>query len=481
MPPGKSSESHAMLYTLVTFVALFLIAAIGAGIYYAKAEEYRANYEEQKKKVDEVAGREQGSLAKIVGKNAEGKSALGTMELYLNQMVKAITGEESADSSAAAKVNGVAIQLNKLLEGLGNDRLTIAGQEGITLLGQIGFLKTRLEEERTQAKSLQAKIDELLKGMDQQQKDAQEHEKNLIAEKDRFQQQANEIQKQYDALKTLMEQSTEQQVQNVMATLEKTKKELADKNTAYEALNKQMVDKEAALKVALAKLEAIKPRPDIEVAAFRADAKIVRIDSQAKVVYLNVGSNDHVYMGLTFSVYDSSIPIPEDGKGKAEIEVFEVSPSVSAARILTSSVNNPIVQQDIVANLIWDSQNSNNFVVVGNFDLNGDGVMDKDGNAKVRELIQRWGGKIQEAVTIETDFVVLGIEQTPLTKPTAQQADSDPTAQQRYEAALANMESYNQVVIQAKALSVPTFNQKRFLYLVGYDLLASKSMPSTPK
>jgi hypothetical protein len=458
-------------------VALFLIAAIGAGLYYAKAEEYRNNYDEQKKKLDEVAGREQGSLAKIVGKNAEGKSALGTMELYLNQMIKAITGQESADLSAAAKVNEVAMQLNKLLEGLGDDRLTVAGQEGITLLGQIGFLKTRLDEERAQVKSLQAKIDDLLKGMDEQQKNAQEHEKNLIAEKDRFQQQANEVQKKYDELKALMEQSTEQQVQNVMATLDKTKKELADKIAAYDALTKQLADKDAALKVALAKLEAIKPRPDIEVAAFRADAKIVRIDSQAKVVYLNIGSNDHVYMGLTFSVYDSSVPIPEDGKGKAEIEVFEVSPNVCAARVLTSSVNNPIVQQDIVANLIWDSQNSNNFVVVGNFDLNGDGIADKDGNAKVRELIQRWGGKIQEAVTIETDFVILGIEQTAPPKPTAEQGNSDPAAQQRYQTALAEVELYNQAVIRAKALSIPTFNQKRFLYLIGYDLLASKSMP----
>lgn len=477
MPAGKSSESHAMLYTLVTFVALFLIAAIGAGIYYAKAEEYRVNYEEQKKKVDEVARQEQGSLTKVVGKIVEGKSALGTMEQYLNQMVMAITGQESADLSAAGKVNEVAIQINKLLEGLGNDRLTVAGQEGITLLGQIGFLKTRLDEERTQTKSLQAKIDELLKGMDQQQKDGQEHEKNLIAEKDRFQQQANEIQKQYDALKALMEQSTEQQVQNVMASLDKAQKELADKTAAYDALNKQLQDKEAALATALAKLEAIKPRPDIEVAAFRPDAKIVRIDSQAKVVYLNVGSNDHAYKGLTFSVYDSSVPIPEDGKGKAEIEVFEVSPNVSAARILNSSVNNPIVQQDIVANLIWDSQTSNNFVVVGEFDLNGDGINDKDGNTKVRELIQRWGGNIQDAVTIETDFVILGIDPpTPVT-PSAQQVDSDPMVQQRYQTAMANAATYDLVVTQAKALSVPTFNQKRFLYLVGYDLLASKSMP----
>ncbi len=477
MAAGKSSESHAMLYTLITFVALFLIAAIAAGIYYAKAEEYRTNYDEQKKRLDEVAGREQGNLAKVVGKNAEGKSALGTMELYLNQMIKAISGQESADFNAAAKVNMVAIQINKLLEELGSDQLKVAGQEGITLLGQIGFLKTRLDEERAHTQSLEAKIDDLLKEMDQQQKNAREHETQLIAEKDRYQKLADDIQKKYDELKALMEQSTEQQVQNVLANLDKTKKELADKTAAFDELTKQLGDKEAALKVALAKLEAIKPRPDIEVAAFRPDAKIVRIDPQAKVVYLNVGSNDHVYMGLTFSVYDSSAPIPEDGKGKAEIEVFEVSPNVSAARILTSSVNNPIVPKDIVANLIWDCQSSNNFVVIGNFDLNNDGVIDKDGNSKVRELIQRWGGKIQEKVTIETDFVILGIDPTVPPKPTPQQVDADPMVQQRYQKALADAELYDQTVSQARALSVPTFNQKRFLYLVGYDLLAARSTP----
>ena len=39
MPPGKRRQSNAMLYTLITFVGLFIIATTVAVIYYVKAEE----------------------------------------------------------------------------------------------------------------------------------------------------------------------------------------------------------------------------------------------------------------------------------------------------------------------------------------------------------------------------------------------------------------------------------------------------------
>jgi hypothetical protein len=39
MPAGKKYQSSAMLYTVVTFVALFIIAAAVAVVYYIKAEE----------------------------------------------------------------------------------------------------------------------------------------------------------------------------------------------------------------------------------------------------------------------------------------------------------------------------------------------------------------------------------------------------------------------------------------------------------
>jgi len=46
MPPGKRRQSNAMLYTLITFVGLFIVATTVAVIYYVKAEELRTTTEE---------------------------------------------------------------------------------------------------------------------------------------------------------------------------------------------------------------------------------------------------------------------------------------------------------------------------------------------------------------------------------------------------------------------------------------------------
>jgi len=43
MPPGKQQQSNTILYTLIAFVGLFILATAGAVIFYVKAEEHRKN------------------------------------------------------------------------------------------------------------------------------------------------------------------------------------------------------------------------------------------------------------------------------------------------------------------------------------------------------------------------------------------------------------------------------------------------------
>lgn len=223
------------------------------------------------------------------------------------------------------------------------------------------------------------------------------------------------------------------------------------------------------------KIEGIKPRPDITPTAFKSDARIIRVDLQNGILYLDVGMENHVYRGLTFAVYDNSAPIPEDGKGKAEIEVFQVSPNVSAARIIRSTVKNPIVEEDIIANLIWDPKTSNRFVVAGDFDLNGDGAIDPDGLERIREMILRWGGTLDDEITVNTDFIVIGESPRRLNRPTQVELDLNPAAQQRYEESQAKIAAYEALAQKADLLSIPMFNQKQFYFLLGYETLAGKN------
>jgi len=478
MPVGKPSQGNMMLYTVLTFVGFFLVAAVCAVFFYVKAEDYRAQRDDMAGQLGKLANdREVRELSKTVGKPLAAKTILGTMMTYLDEMVSAVTGELVENATVSVRVNGAKMRINETMALLGEDASGTYGPDGFDLLQTITALKSELEVARSAARNMEELLNETHRNIDVAQENWRLEEQLLIEEKNRFQANADEIQAKYDELKALMQQSADDQIQIYMDKVKNAEDKLKQKNIELLKTQAQLTQTDEALQGSLSRLEEIKPRPDAEVEAYQPDARIVDIDRQTNVVYLDIGSSDHVYRGLTFSVYDKNVPIPEDGKGKAEIEVFHVSDTVSAARINTSSKKNPIVHEDIVANLIWDSKTSNVFVVAGQFDFDRDGRIDRDGKEKVEQLIERWGGHLATEVTINTDFVVLGVPGRSLEKPTRQQVELDPMVEQRYQASVASVQEYDDILSRANTLRVPIFNQSKFIYLIGYESLASKSSP----
>ncbi|HIJ70719.1 MAG TPA: hypothetical protein HPP87_05065 [Planctomycetes bacterium] len=478
MPGGRPSQGGMMLYTVLTFVGLFLVAAVFAVFFYVKSEDYKVQRDDMAVELGKLANdREVRELSKTVGKPLARETILGTMLTYLDEMVSAITGEFVEGATASVRVNGAKMQINETVELLGDDASGTYGPDGFDLLQTIRSLKSELDTARAAARSMEALLNETHKNIDVAQENWRLEERRLIEEKSRFQAMADEIQGKYDQLKALMQESVNDQVKIYMDRLQVAEDKLKQKNKELLKLQTQSAKTDEALQDALSRLEKIKPRPDTEVEAYNPDARIVDIDRQTDVVYLDIGSSDHVYRGLTFSVYDKNVPIPENGKSKAEIEVFHVSDTVSAARINTSSKKNPIVHEDIIANLIWDSKKSNVFVVAGRFDFDRDGEIDRDGKEKVERLIERWGGRLAQEVTINTDFVVLGEPPVQMEQPTRQDIELDLMIDQRYQESVASAEQYNEILRRANTLRVPIFNQSRFMYLIGYDSLARTSSP----
>jgi hypothetical protein len=335
-------------------------------------------------------------------------------------------------------------------------------------------LKTKLDNTTNAALVLQEQLERLKNRFDDAMEATREKEQTLLAEKEKYQQQVNEIKKDYNDLKTMMQQTSEQQVRTLMAQLDEerdNRKKLSQQLLKTEA---ELTTAEERIKRAQEKLHALVPSPDSEIAAYKPDGKIILIDDAAKTVHLNIGSDDHVYRGLTFWVYEKNMPIPKDGKGKAEIEVFNVGKNISTARIISPNAKKPIIVGDIVANLIWDSDKTNVFVVAGEFDLNGDGNIDDEAADKIKALIGRWGGKVADEISIDTDFLVLGTTPTVLKKPTFEQMEVDPMAMEKYEASLKKLTSYKEIQARAQTLSIPVFNLERFLYFIGYKTLSAR-------
>jgi len=470
MPPAKRQQSSAMLYSLVTFVGLFIAAATVAVIYYVKSEEYRTTAAGLQDRIDELATASQiQALGNIVGTKQSGKSWLAMMADYLDQTVSMVVGGVPQATSAEVKVRNAAMETVNALK-LAQQYINIvpADPNAAGLVRIIRGLKAELDNTKNSVANLQQQLKELQDRFDDAMAANFDKEQVLLAEKDKLQKQVNEIEKNYNELKLLMQQTADQQVQTLMAQLDQEKgnvKNLSDELFKNKAELETTVD---MLKRAQEELAKVKPPPDREITAFKSDGEILLVDDQAKVVHLNIGIDKHVYQGLTFSVYDRAASIPKDGKGKAEIEVFELAKNFSAARILRSEIKRPILQGDIVANLIWDSDKANVFVIAGDFDINGDGAIEPDAADRIKTLIEKWGGKTTDTVSVGTDYLVLGSQPQTIKKPTPEDLEIDPKAAQKYEASLQRLTFYKEVQNRAQMLWIPIFNYERFLYFIGY-------------
>jgi hypothetical protein len=617
MPAGKRQQNSAMLYTVITFVGLFIVSTVVAVIFYLQAEKHRTDAATLQSQMDELANSaELRKIGAIVGAKQPRKSRLGTMVDYLDGTVSLIIGGLPEDTSAEVKVDTTNRKVKDILELLAqqhlaiepniptneniepnaptnelvellanqqfsavtedfnetlkselppekleevwkatidqmgpfkkqiglrtekeadydivsvtcefekghldikvvyNDEKQIAGlfivptpaevlesykqtpeivtqqtpeivtqqqpyieiddPNTIGLVRVIEKLKAKLDNTTNAALVLQEQFERLKNRFDDAMEATREKEQALLAEKEKYQQQVNEIKKDYNDLKTMMQQTSEQQVRTLMAQLDEerdNRKKLSQQLLKTEA---ELTTAEERIKRAQEKLHALVPSPDSEIAAYKPDGKIILIDDAAKMVHINLGSDDHVYRGLTFSVYEKNTLILKDGKGKAEIEVFNVGKNISTARIISPNPKKPIIVGDIVANLIWDSDKTNVFVVAGEFDLNGDGKIDYEAADKIKALIEKWGGKVADEISIDTDFLVLGTTPTVLKKPTFEQMEVDPMAMEKYEASLKKLTSYKEIRARAQTLSIPVFNLERFLYFIGYKTLSAR-------
>lgn len=480
MPAGRPAAGGGGGSTaaLIFFVILTVILGVTAFLLYMQMGKYQTQFETLNAQVQEIANPgERNSLGKLVGKPERGKSYMGTLLDYVNSLSSHITGNVSEESPAAVKYSESVQAINDLSQKLQGYVETTYGPEGIDLVYTVNSLKDQLDAANQDAATLENALKTLQDDFDQYVRNFNLEKQQLMQDKARAMADADQIQQNYQQLRDQMEKASDEQLQTFMQTRKKAEEDLEQTSQELMKTRARLDKTETDLQSAMTTIEGIKPRPDVEMEAFQPDAQIVNIDTKAGVVFLNIGSDDHVYRGLTFSVYDPSVPIPQDGMGKAELEIFRVTPKASAAKIVRQETRNPVARGDIVANLIWDSAKANKFVIAGEFDINRDGKDDLNGTEKVIELVERWGGEVMDEVNINTDFVVLGTPPNQMARPTLQQIENDPLIQQRYQSSQERMDRYNAILAAANKLNIPVFNQDRFFNLIGYETLSSRSTP----
>ncbi len=203
--------------------------------------------------------------------------------------------------------------------------------------------------------------------------------------------------------------------------------------------------------------------------ARQPDGKVLTAVPGDDVVYISLGREHSLTLGLRFAVYSARTGIPEDGRAKAQIEVVSIFESSAECRIVNVAGNEVVLENDLIANPVYDPSRSLTFVVLGEFDLDHDGLPDRDGAATLASLISNWGGKVGAELTPWTDFVVLGASPR-RPRPSVEGVDqavatTSTTAKEPSQRAWA---SYNETLESAKTMAIPMLTQDVFLNFLGY-------------
>lgn len=200
-----------------------------------------------------------------------------------------------------------------------------------------------------------------------------------------------------------------------------------------------------------------------------ADGTVAGVDAPSNQAFINLGRDKHLVIGMTFEVYSdaSAIRPDEEGNyppGKATIEVTRIDQGSSRARIVRENRGTPIVEGDVIANAIYDPGKTYNFTVFGNFDTNNDGFHTHAEADEVRGIISEWGGVVQDAVSGDTDFIVLGSRPVPPPQP---RADDPVEVILRWSQLRAQADEYDNVFKMAERTSIPILNANRLFTLTG--------------
>jgi hypothetical protein len=228
-----------------------------------------------------------------------------------------------------------------------------------------------------------------------------------------------------------------------------------------------------------------------DVSIGEPDGRVVRVNGATGEVYINLGKKDRMAPGLPFTAYDPRTGVrfgtDESAQGNGSIEVIQVGEEMSLCRVTRTSKDRAIQADDLIANIVYHNDRTRkfHFTVFGEFDLDGDGVATAAERERLIVLIKSWGGQVDDDVTSQTDYLVLGAKPKP---PLLDQSEPEPAATSTAPAAegapapasapavaggvgeVRNKEQarYEELEIAAKRLAIPVLNANRFLSMVGY-------------
>ncbi len=329
----------------------------------------------------------------------------------------------------------------------------------LTILQRVG---EELKSARQQIATLEAQNTELADDLRASRRSAGEARKDLAAKLDQANDQLSALQKKLDDLSD----SYDQRITTANDDWEGRVRDLQDDLTTRE---QEIRTLEGRVRDLLARVDELEDRvrgerrgPETELTA---DGRIIEVVPEHELVYISLGREDNVRVGLPFSVYAKETGVSAEGESKGRIIVKNVYDAVAECHVVRTTPGEPIVKDDLIANIAFSTVTQPKFYIVGQFDLNDDGEVDDDSLEAVRNMIARFGGSLVDEISVQTDYVVMGHPPRPIPRPAS---DATPTQVALWEQLQERIEAYQSTQKLAMQFNKPILNARQFMSFIGY-------------
>ena len=463
MARGQQQGLNAITVWMIIFVGLWLTSTVFLVILYTgQADLLNENTRLQSAYRRVITSSEEKSLELVKSAQEGGPTVVGLLEEARSQTAALATGASTDD------VGEVRTKRDQLLRTIQTEALVskpdaFADASYHDSLSRV-YESFRAERElrktaEDRASQLESQVTQLVEGSGQQKNDFEKRAKDTV-------QQLAQCEADRAAYRGERDKVVEKLEKEFDETRKRNDVELTSERQQRAAAEKRLTELQKRLAAQQERLGELLIGPEKLATARQPDGRILTAVPGDDVVYVDLGRSEGLVLGLQFAVYSAAGGIPDDGRAKAQVEVVSIGASSSECRIVSVAGGEVIVEGDLIANPVYDRDRPLTFVVLGQFDLDRDGVFDTGGGATVEALITNWGGRVSAEVTPLTDFVVLGAAPK-RPKPSSDGAGAGGTAPPADPVAKA-WNRYREVSESAKTLSVPILTQDVFLNFLGY-------------
>lgn len=451
---GRGGASVGMIVTVSVLGVLTLALFVFTFVFYGKFQGAQRDYQAYQAQVADFVRPDEQQRDEILAvreaARAQRKSVVSYLQDSMQTAMRRVTGSP----------RDTAARLEERLAG-------IPGAEGASLLQVVQDLAgrvTQLESELAQADADRRRALEDLANESERVANMQASHAAAVeslnteigtyrAEVEQYREGVNETRKGMDA-----------RVERLLADARDNEAKLTDRIRQLQDQNLVLQNQVSVLRGERNK-DILRPEDEFAL----VDGQVAGIEGGTGQVYLNIGRNQKVRLGMTFAVYGSAREIrPNDAgqypQGKASLEVISVDENSSTCRILRESRGNPVVKGDVIANAVYDPNKTYKFLVWGNFDADRDGRATPQERMDLEAMILAWSGEVVQDLTGDVDFLVLG--QRPVLPPPPRPG-SPIEIMQEYIRLDRVVQRYDELFNQATATGLPVLNENRLYTLIG--------------